>query len=264
MMKTVIVVPTYNEAENMPLLADQITHHLPDAHLMVMDDNSPDRTADICEALFQSRPEFGNYHVIRRTGRRGLGRAYRDGFTRALDAGYDRIIQMDADLSHDSARLPALMSEGDRADLVIGSRYCPEGGVRNWPVRRIWLSKFACRYVQTIARIPVRDATGGYRCWSRRALEAVQLETLQSEGYSFQVEMLHRACRAGMQIAEIPIVFTDRQFGKSKISRTVLFESFVMPWRLRFNPWRPCEFGRAINGSKKSSNDAIVNPCSVS
>ncbi len=241
MTKTVIVVPTYNEAENIPLLAEQIAQHLPDAHLMVMDDNSPDHTADICRSLFQSRSEFRNYSVVRRSGPRGLGRAYRDGFRRALSADYDRIIQMDADLSHDPAKLPALMTEGDRSDLVIGSRYCPDGGVRNWPVRRIWLSKFACWYVQTVARVPVKDATGGYRCWSRRALEAVQLETLQAEGYSFQVEMLHRACRAGMQITEIPIIFTDRQFGKSKISRTVLLESFVMPWRLRLNPWRPCE-----------------------
>jgi dolichol-phosphate mannosyltransferase len=241
MMKTVIVVPTYNEAENMPLLAEQIIQHLPEAHLLVMDDNSPDRTADICQSLFESRPEFRNYSVIRRSGVRGLGRAYRDGFQRALNSDYDRIIQMDADLSHDPARLPTLLCEADRFDLVIGSRYCPEGGVRNWPVRRIWLSRFACWYVQTIARVPIRDATGGYRCWSRRALEAVQLETLRAEGYSFQVEMLHRACQAGMKIAEIPIIFTDRQFGKSKISRTVLLESFIMPWRLRFKPWRPDE-----------------------
>jgi dolichol-phosphate mannosyltransferase len=239
MMNTVIVVPTYNEAENMPLLAKLITQHLPEAHLIVMDDNSPDHTADICESLFNSRKEFGNFRVVRRAGIRGLGKAYRDGFQRALDGGYDRIIQMDADLSHDPAILSALMRGGDQFDLVIGSRYCPEGGVKNWPVRRIWLSKFACWYVQSVARVPVRDATGGYRCWSRRALEAVQLETLQSEGYSFQVEMLHRACRAGMKIAEIPIIFTDRQFGKSKISRSVLIESFIMPWRLRISPWNP-------------------------
>lgn len=241
MMKSVIVVPTYNEAENMPLLAEQIIQHLPNAHVIVMDDNSPDRTANICESLFQNRTEYRNYRVVRRSGPRGLGRAYREGFQRALSGDYDRIIQMDADLSHDSARLPELLSEADCSDLVIGSRYCPGGGVQNWPVRRIWLSKFACWYVKAIARVPVKDATGGYRCWTRRALEAVQLETLRSEGYSFQVEMLHRASQAGMKISEIPIIFTDRQFGKSKISRTVLLESFVMPWKLRFSPWRPDE-----------------------
>lgn len=240
-MKTVIVVPTYNEAENVPLLVEQIAYYAPEVHVLFMDDNSPDRTADIAESLFASRPEYANYRVVRRFGPRGLGRAYRDGFQRVLEAGYDQIIQMDADLSHDPGRLPALMEEAERTDLVIGSRYCPGGGVQNWPKRRIWLSRFACWYVRRIACIPVADATGGYRCWSRRALEAVQLESLTSEGYSFQVEMLHRACQARMRIAEIPITFTDRQFGRSKISRAVLLESFMMPWRLRWNPWQPEE-----------------------
>lgn len=241
MMKSVIVVPTYNEAENMPLLAEQIIQYLPEVHVIVMDDNSPDKTADICQTLFEKRTEFRNFKVVRRSGPRGLGRAYRDGFQRALEGEYDRIIQMDADLSHDPARLPDLLAHADQFDLAIGSRYCPNGGVKNWPAHRIWLSRFACWYVHSVARIPVADATGGYRCWTRRALEAVHLETLESEGYSFQVEMLHRACQSGMKIVELPIIFTDRQFGRSKISRAVLLESFVMPWRLRFSPWRPGE-----------------------
>jgi dolichol-phosphate mannosyltransferase len=239
MTKTVIVVPTYNEAENIPRLAELISQALPGVHLMLMDDNSPDGTADLAEGLFSSRPEFSGFSVVRRTGPRGLGRAYRDGFQRALDADYDRIIQMDADLSHDPARLPDLLSAANSADLVIGSRYCPGGGVQNWPARRIMLSRFACWYVHRIAGIPAADATGGYRCWSKQALQAIEISTLHSEGYSFQVEMLHRACQAGMRISETPIIFTDRQFGKSKISRAVLFESFLMPWKLRFHPWRP-------------------------
>ncbi len=239
MNKTVIVVPTYNEAENVPLLAAQIAQALPGVHLMLMDDNSPDGTSDSAEALFSSRPEFAGYTVVRRTGPRGLGRAYRDGFQRALDAGYERIIQMDADLSHDPARLPVLLEAANSAELVIGSRYCPGGGVQNWPARRVMLSRFACWYVHKVAGIPVADATGGYRCWTRHALESVEISSLHSEGYSFQVEMLHRACRAGMRIAESPIIFTDRQFGKSKISRAVLLESFLMPWKLRLHPWSP-------------------------
>jgi dolichol-phosphate mannosyltransferase len=239
MNKTVIVVPTYNEAENVPLLAEQIAQALPGVHLMLMDDNSPDGTADSAEALFSSRSEFAGFSVVRRTGPRGLGRAYRDGFQRALDAGYERIIQMDADLSHDPARLPVLLEAANSAELVIGSRYCPGGGVQNWPARRVMLSRFACWYVHKIAGIPVADATGGYRCWTRHALESVEISSLHSEGYSFQVEMLHRACRAGMRISESPIIFTDRQFGKSKISRAVLFESFLMPWKLRLHPWSP-------------------------
>ncbi len=238
-MKTVIVVPTYNEAQNVPLLAEQVTRYAPKAHLLLMDDNSPDGTAEIAERLFHSRPEYAHHRVIRRTGPRGLGRAYRDGFQRALHEGYDRILQMDADLSHDPAYLPALLEASERADLVIGSRYCPGGGVRNWPWHRLLLSRFACRYVQIIARIPVADATAGYRCWTRYALQAVDLETLTSEGYAFQVEMAYRAGLAGMRIVEVPIVFTDRQFGHSKISRTVLVESFLMPWRLRQRPWQP-------------------------
>lgn len=238
-MTTVIVVPTYNEAENVPRLAQQIARNVPDAHLLLMDDNSPDKTADLAEQFFASSPLYANFRVVRRIGPRGLGRAYCDGFQRALDAGYERIIQMDADLSHDPAYLPALLDASNHADLIIGSRYCPGGGVRNWPRHRLWLSRFACRYVQRVANIPIADATAGFRCWTRRALQAVQIETLHSEGYSFQVEMGHRAAQAGMTIAEIPIVFTDRQFGRSKISRAVLLESFILPWRLRGKPWQP-------------------------
>jgi phosphoserine aminotransferase len=238
-MKSIVVVPTYNEAENIPLLAEQIARAIPEAHLLLMDDNSPDGTANAAERLFASQSAYANYRVVRRTGPRGLGRAYRDGFQHALRADYDLIVQMDADLSHDPAYLPALMEATMQADLIIGSRYCPGGGVRNWPQRRLWLSRFACWYVQKVARIPVADVTAGYRCWTRRALQAVQLETLQSEGYSFQVEMSHRAWRAGMRLAEVPIIFTDRQFGRSKISRAVLIESFLIPWRLRWRPWHP-------------------------
>lgn len=237
--KTVIVLPTYNEAENVPLIATQIAASLPYADVMVMDDNSPDGTADTAERLFSTDARYAGFRVVRRSGPRGLGRAYRDGFQRAMDAGYERIVQMDADLSHDPVYLPDLLEKSGNAGLVIGSRYCSGGGVRNWPASRVRLSRFANWYVRKIARIPVADATAGFRCWTLAALEAVQVPTLRSEGYSFQVEMSHRACRAGVQIAETPIIFTDRQFGRSKISRAVLIESFLLPWKLRLHPWQP-------------------------
>ena len=231
----------------MPLMAAQIQASLPYADVMVMDDNSPDGTADSAERFFGTDARFAGYRVVRRTGPRGLGRAYRDGFQRAMDAGYERIVQMDADLSHDPIYLPDLLAASDSAGLVIGSRYCPGGGVRNWPVNRVRLSRFANWYVHKAAQIPVADATAGFRCWTSDALEAVQVATLRSEGYSFQVEMSHRACRAGVKIVETPITFTDRQFGRSKISRAVLIESFLVPWKLRFHPWNPVKLsGRAL------------------
>ena len=237
--RTLIIIPTYNEAENIALLAAQIANALPEAHLLLVDDASPDGTADIATRLFATDAAYKNYRVLRRTGLRGLGRAYREGFDKALAEGYDLIIQMDADLSHDPCHLPELVEATRHADLVIGSRYCLGGGVKNWPWRRILLSRFAVWYVRTLTHVPLADATAGYRCWTRRALESVELETLLSEGYSFQVEMSYRASRAGMRIAEVPILFVDRQYGRSKISRTVLLESIVLPWRLRWRPWVP-------------------------
>jgi dolichol-phosphate mannosyltransferase len=245
-MKTVVVIPTYNEAENIPLIAPLIAAQIPRADLLVMDDNSPDGTADIAEKLFASDAKYAGYRVVRRTGPKGLGRAYRDGFRMAIAERYDRIIQMDADMSHDPVHLPALLETSGSAGMVIGSRYCPGGGVRNWPAGRIKLSRFANWYVRNIARIPVADATAGFRCWTLAALESVEIETLRSEGYSFQVEMSQRACRAGFKIAETPIIFTDRRFGQSKISKAVLIESMFMPWRLRFHPWQPSSRQAAV------------------
>lgn len=239
MSRILIVVPTYNEAENIAILCEQVAHHAPHAHLVFMDDNSPDKTAEIAESVFASSPKYSNYRVVRRIGPRGLGRAYRDGFQYAIDEGYERIVQMDADLSHDPAHLPALLAATDTADLAIGSRYCLGGSVRNWPRHRILLSRFAVWYVHSVVGIPIKDVTAGYRCWTRRALEAIELNTVVSDGYSFQVEMAYRAVNAGMRTIEVPIIFTDRRLGKSKISRSVLFESFLMPWRLRSRPWQP-------------------------
>lgn len=229
-MKPIIVVPTYNETANIEPLFAQIAAAVPGVPVLVADDGSPDGTATRVESLACRYPLFS---VLRRTGPRGLGRAYVDAFTRLLAQDYDRFVQMDADLSHNPAYLPALLAASEQHDVVIGSRYVRDGGVENWPRNRVLLSRYANVYVRCVAGIPVADATAGFRCWSRRALEAINLATIASEGYSFQVEMIYRAHRLGFSIAESPIVFTDRQFGQSKMSGKVILESVKLPWRLR-------------------------------
>jgi len=232
---TVVVVPTYNEAETLPFLLPRLAKAVPDAHLLLVDDGSPDGTAAIAEDLFKTDARYANYSVLRRTGARGLGIAYRDGFGRALEAGYERIIQMDADLSHDPDDLPAMLAAAERADLVIGSRYCKGGTMRGWARRRVLLSHFAGWYVRRILGLPFADPTAGFRCWTRQGLERVKVATLTSEGYAFQVEMALRAVQAGLAVVEVPITFSDRTQGKSKMSRAVLLESMVLPWKLRFS-----------------------------
>jgi dolichol-phosphate mannosyltransferase len=229
--RTLIIVPTYNERENLPILAEQIRTSIPDAHLLIVDDNSPDGTADLADSLFS---DWDGASVLRRTGRRGLGRSYVDGYGHALRSGYARVVQMDADLSHDPAYVPELIDASATADVILGSRYCEGGGVRDWPAHRYWLSRFANRYVAVVTGLPIKDSTSGFRCYTRRALEKIAIDRIESNGYAFQVEMTYRASEAGLKIAESPILFTDRLQGKSKISRTVLIESVIMPWRLRF------------------------------
>lgn len=231
LMRAIVVVPTYNEAENIEALISGAAKDLPGAHLLVVDDASPDGTAEAAERACAAHEGF---RVYRRTGPRGLGRAYKDAFCKVLDEGYDRIIQMDADLSHNPAYLPALLAASERADLVIGSRYVKGGGVQDWPLRRVLLSRYANIYVHLITGVPTADATAGFRCWTAKALEAIRIHTIASEGYAFQVEMTYRAYRAGLRIADVPIVFTDRLHGKSKMSGKVIGESILMPWKLRF------------------------------
>ena len=233
--RTLVVIPTYNEAETLPFLLPRLAKAVPDAHLLLVDDGSPDGTAAIAEALFKTDARYANYAVLRRTGPRGLGVAYRDGFSSALKAGYERIVQMDADLSHDPDDLPAMLDAAERAHLVIGSRYCKGGEMRDWAPRRVLLSRFAGWYVRLILGLPFTDPTAGFRCWTRQGLECVKVATLNSEGYAFQVEMALRAVQAGLAVVEVPITFSDRTQGKSKMSRAVLLESMVLPWKLRFS-----------------------------
>jgi len=237
--RTLIVVPTYNERENVAALFAQLLEVAPEADVMLLDDDSPDGTADYAAELYGANPRF---FVMRRTGLvRGYGRSLIDGYRKALEGGYARLVQLDADFSHDPKSIPALVATSYEADVVIGSRYCAGGGIANWPLRRRVLSRFANRYVCRITGLRVGDTTSGFRCYTRRALRHLLEGRVAAEGYAFLVEAAYHAQREGLRVAEVPITFTDRREGQSKMSRKVIFESVIMPWRLRFAPRRPAD-----------------------
>jgi len=224
-----VIVPTYNERDNLPVLAAALMQH-PNVSVLVVDDDSPDGTGGVADALVAGFP--GRIDVMHRTTNRGLGRSYVDGIRSVLDRPVDVICQMDADLSHDPRQLPDLIPATARADVVIGSRYVPGGAVVNWPRRRRLLSRFANAYIRTVTRLNARDCTSGYRCWRREALASVPIERFESDGYAFLVEMLFAAAAVPLRIAEVPITFVERRQGESKLTRAVLLESALMPWRL--------------------------------
>ena len=228
--RTLIVIPTYNERENIAALIPQLMNVAPNADVILIDDNSPDGTADQAEKLFAV---YSRFSVLRRTSNRGYGRSLLEGYRVAVDHGYTRLVQLDADFSHDPVIVPQLIEATLRADVVIGSRYCDGGGIANWPLRRRLLSRFANQYVRTITGLSVRDSTSGFRCYTRRALEVILEMPTAAEGYAFLVETTFRAQRAGLKIAEVPITFTDRREGQSKMSRKIIVESVLRPWRLR-------------------------------
>ena len=224
-----VVVPTFNERANLPTLIAGLMQH-PHVKVMVVDDQSPDGTGEVADAL--AREHAGRIEVMHRTERRGLGRSYIDGLRKAIREPVDVVCQMDADLSHDPAGLPDLVAATDRAEVVIGSRYTPGGRILNWPLRRRALSRFANAYIRMVTRLSARDCTSGYRCWRREALAGLPLDGFISDGYSFLVEMLYVASQRGCRIGEVPITFVERRQGESKLSRAVLLESAITPWRL--------------------------------
>ena len=228
-MKALVLVPTYNERENLPVLVDGVLAHA-GTRILVLDDGSPDGTGQIADELARAHP--GRLDVMHRTGVRGLGRSYLDGFRFAIVSNADLVCQMDADLSHDPKFLPSIMAASDHADLVIGSRYVSGGAVENWPIHRVMLSGFANTYIRTVTGLRVRDCTSGYRCWRRQALARLPLDSIRSDGYSFLVEVAFQAAAVGLTIAESPIVFVERRQGASKLSSGVLVESLKTPWRL--------------------------------
>lgn len=230
-MTALVLIPTYNERENLPLIVAGVLAHA-DTRVLVIDDGSPDGTGKAADSLAEQYP--GRLSVLHRSGLRGLGRSYLDGFRAALSSQADVVCQMDADLSHDPRFLPSLLASANRgAGLTIGSRYMPGGRVENWPMRRVMLSAVANTYIRTVTGLSIRDCTSGYRCWRREALASIPLDQITSDGYSFLVEVTFQAATAGVDIAEVPIVFVERRQGISKLSTSVLVESMVTPWRLR-------------------------------
>jgi len=232
-MRPLVLLPTYNERDNLrPLVAALMA--IAGLKVLIVDDNSPDGTADHAEAL--AAASDGRVSVMRRTGPRGFGRSYIDGMAAALRTDATHICQMDADFSHDPAALPQLFTAATAADLVIGSRYIPGGELRNWPAHRLVLSRFANWYIRAITRLPVHDCTSGFRCWTRGLLARLPLDRIVSNGYAFQVEMAWEAHAAGGRIVEVPITFVERREGQSKMSGRVIAESVVLPWRLIARP----------------------------
>ena len=228
-MRVQVIIPTYNERENLPGLVRAILAR--DGYdVMVVDDNSPDGTGAVAEDLAHEFP--GRVEVIHRTGPRGLGRSYVEGLQRAIAGSADVICQMDADWSHDPQYLPALVAATASHDVVIGSRYLQGVSVVNWPLRRLVLSAFANRYIRVVTRLRANDCTSGYRCWRRETLALLPLDRVVSDGYAFLVEMLYEAARRGAKIGEVPIIFIERRQGASKLSKAVLVESVLTPWRL--------------------------------
>jgi dolichol-phosphate mannosyltransferase len=229
-MKTLVLVPTYNERENLPILVADILA-VPGTEVMVLDDQSPDGTGAVADALAAEYP--GRVRVLHRTGQRGLGVSYLEGFRHAIASDADLVCQMDADLSHDPKYLPAMIKVAtDGADLVIGSRYLNGISVVNWPLRRIILSSFANFYIRTVTGLHLRDITTGYRCWRRTALAKLPLDKIVSEGYAFLLDVTFMAAGAGLRIVESPIIFIERRQGASKLSSGVLIESLFTPWKL--------------------------------
>jgi len=232
-MRTIVVIPTYNEADNIEKITSSVLTVQPGVHILVVDDSSPDGTGDIAEKLAADPKWQGRLHVLHRATKDGLGRAYIAGFNWALERDYDAMIEMDADLSHDPMFLESIITAGQDADVVIGSRYLNGISVINWPLRRILLSLGANQYVRTMIRVPIHDCTSGYRLYRRHVLESIGLDNVRSNGYSFQVEMSFRAHIAGFKIVEVPIIFMERRAGQSKMSKGVIWESIKMPVRLR-------------------------------
>ena len=225
-MQTLIIIPTYNEKGNLDKLIRQILRILPQTDILIVDDNSPDGSGDFAQKLSQRNRKV---HLIRRPKKQGLGSAYILGFKFALKKGYDFVFEMDADLSHSPAYLLDFLKQAFRYDLILGSRYIPQGAVKNWSPWRRYLSLWANRYARFVLNIPYHDLTGGFKCYSRKALKSLKLEKIISEGYVFQIETTYRIYRKGLSIKEIPIIFRGRFKGNSKISRKVCFEAL---WKI--------------------------------
>jgi len=230
-MKILIIIPTFNELENLPKLLPLVFSKGDGIDVLIVDDNSPDGTASFIENEMKKNNRL---HLIKRSSKQGLGTAYIAGFKYALQHDYQLIFEMDADFSHDPNEIPRFLEEINNSDVVLGSRYINGVNVINWPMRRLLLSWFANLYTRVITGMPVHDATGGYKCFRREVLQAIDLDGVKSNGYAFQIEMNFKAWKKGFKVKEIPIIFVDRVKGKSKMSKKIVREAVTMVWKLRF------------------------------
>lgn len=230
MDKPIVIIPTYNEIDNIKKMIDQVLELNPGLHILIVDDNSPDGTGDYVQEVSEQNDRV---KLIRRAGKLGLGTAYVEGFKYMLGNGYDFAVQMDADFSHDPAVILQMLEEIKENDLVIGSRYVQGVNVINWPMQRLLLSYFANKYTKIVTGLPVKDATGGFKCFRRKVLESIDLDSIHSNGYSFQIEMNFKAWKKGYKIKEIPIIFYERVEGTSKMSKKIVHEAVFMVWKLR-------------------------------
>ena len=231
-MKTLIIIPTYNEIDNLPPLLEEIFSYAPEADVLIVDDNSPDGTGKLAEDIHN---ENSRVEVLHRPGKQGLGTAYIAGFKYAIEHGYDVAFEMDADFSHDPHYLPDFLKAIENADLVIGSRYIAGGGTPNWSFLRRLISGGGNIFARIVLGVPVHDCTAGYRCYRRGVLESIDLDTIQSQGYAFQIELAYRVMKHGFKIMETPIIFMDRRVGKSKMSRKIVIEGFTYVLKARFS-----------------------------
>lgn len=230
-MKTLIIIPTYNEVENLRPLLKELFTYAPATDVLIVDDNSPDGTGQLADDIHNENPQV---LVMHRAGKLGLGTAYIAGFKYAIEHGYDAAFEMDADFSHDPRYLPDFLNKIEQADLVIGSRYIPGGDTPNWSFSRRFISGGGNIFARFMLGLPIHDCTAGYRCYRREVLERIGLDSVESQGYAFQVEMAYRVRRQGFKIVETPIIFMDRRVGKSKMSRTIFLEAFTYVLRTRF------------------------------
>jgi len=229
--RKIIIIPTYNEIQDVKILIEEILTHYPDYHILVVDDNSPDGTGEMVEGLKKDHRELD---VIHRKGKLGLGTAYIEGFKYAVENGFDLIFQMDADRSHRPEHLPEFVEAIRDKDLVIGSRYIDGISIIHWDLKRLLMSKFANWYAWKITGLKVTDMTSGFRCFRRHVLESLNLDDIQSTGYSFQIEMAYKTAKAGFKIGEIPIIFVGRFHGSTKMTYRIIAEAALIPWYLRF------------------------------
>lgn len=230
-MNALVIIPTYNEKENLPRIVPDVLAQDGCLSVLVVDDNSPDGTGALADAMAAANPRI---HVLNRPGKAGLGKAYLAGFAWAMERDYDRILEMDADYSHHPRYIPDILAASQKADLVLGSRYISGVNVINWPMSRLILSYCANVYARMVTGVQVRDLTGGFKCFRREVLAAIDLDAVRSNGYAFQIEMTFRAQRNGFTVVEIPIIFTDREHGQSKMSKSIVREAIWMVPKLRW------------------------------